>query len=126
MYFALKHLHMASAGASLALFLIRGAWMLSGSRLLSSRFSRIVPHVVDTLLLASAVGLMIVLQQYPFAQDWLTAKLIGLVVYIVLGTIALKRGRTPAIRSAALVAALVVFGWIVMTARTHAPWLIAG
>lgn len=117
---------MASAGASLALFLIRGAWMLSGSRLLSSRFSRIVPHVVDTLLLASAVGLMIVLQQYPFAQDWLTAKLIGLVVYIVLGTIALKRGRTPAIRSAALVAALVVFGWIVMTARTHAPWLIAG
>ena len=69
---------------------------------------------------------MIVLRQYPFAQDWLTAKLVGLVVYIFLGTIALKRGKTPAIRSAALVAALMVFGWIVMTARAHAPWLISG
>jgi uncharacterized membrane protein SirB2 len=100
--------------------------MLTGSRLLYTRFSRIVPHVVDTLLLATAIGLMIVLRQYPFAQDWLTAKLVGLVVYIFLGTIALKRGKTPAIRSAALVAALMVFGWIVMTARAHAPWLISG
>ncbi len=126
MYVALKHLHMASAAVSLALFLVRGAWMLTGSRLLYTRFSRIVPHVVDTLLLATAIGLMIVLRQYPFAQDWLTAKLVGLVVYIFLGTIALKRGKTPAIRSAALVAALMVFGWIVMTARAHAPWLISG
>jgi uncharacterized membrane protein SirB2 len=125
-YVALKHLHMASAAVSLALFLVRGAWMLTGSRLLYTRFSRIVPHVVDTLLLATAIGLMIVLRQYPFAQDWLTAKLVGLVVYIFLGTIALKRGKTPAIRSAALVAALMVFGWIVMTARAHAPWLISG
>jgi uncharacterized membrane protein SirB2 len=125
-YVALKHLHMASAAVSLALFLVRGTWMLTGSRLLHTRFSRIVPHVVDSLLLATAVGLMIELRQYPFAQDWLTAKLIGLVAYIFLGTIALKRGRTPAIRSAALVAALMVFAWIVMTARAHAPWLIAG
>ncbi len=126
MYAALKHLHMASAAVSLALFLLRGAWMLAGSGLLSSRFSRIVPHVVDTVLLASAIGLMIVLGQYPLAQDWLTAKVAGLAVYIVLGTVALKRGRTGTQRAVAFFGAIAVFAWIVMTARMHAPWLIAG
>lgn len=117
---------MGSVALSLALFVLRGAWMLSGSRLLVSGFSRVVPHVVDTILLASAVGLTVVLGQYPFAQGWLTAKLLGLVVYILLGTIALKRGRTRKQRLLAFVGALLVFGWIIMTARARAPWLLAG
>ena len=89
-----------------------------------SRFSRIVPHVVDTFLLASAIGLMVLIGQYPFAQGWLTGKLIGLVLYIVLGTVALKRGRTRVVRGAAFVAAVAVFVWIGMTARMHSLWLI--
>lgn len=124
MYLALKHFHMACAGASLCLFLLRGAWMFSGSARLQAKFARIVPHVVDTFLLASAVGLMIITRQYPLQQNWLTAKLIGLVIYILLGTVALKRGRTPAVRGAAFVAAVAVFLWIVATARAHAPWMI--
>ena len=125
LYLGLKHLHIASVVLSFALFLLRGAWMLVGSPLLGSRFSRIAPHVVDTILLASAIGLTVVLRQYPLAQDWLTAKVVALVAYIVLGSIALKRGQTRAGRRAAFVAAIVVFCWIVMTARARAPWVIA-
>lgn len=123
MYFALKHFHMASAGLSLFLFLLRGGWMFAGSDRLNSRFARIVPHIVDTFLLASGVGLVFITRQYPLQQSWLTAKLVGLVIYIVLGSIALKRGRTPAVRGAAFVAAVAVFLWIVATARAHSPWV---
>ena len=99
--------------------------MFSGSPLFDSRFARVVPHVIDTMLLASAIGLMLVIRQYPIVQGWLTAKVVGLLVYIVLGTIALKRGRTRLQRSVAFFAALAVFAWIVLTARHHAPWLLA-
>ena len=97
--------------------------MITSSPLLHTRFARVVPHVVDTVLLASAIGLVVMLRQYPFMQPWLTAKVLGLLVYIGLGTIALKRGRTRPIRIAALASAIVVFVWIVATARGHSPWL---
>lgn len=122
-YLALKHVHVGAVVISLALFVLRGCWMLAGSRLLDTRLSRIVPHIVDTILLASAIALSVVLGQYPFVQGWLTAKVLGLLGYIALGMIALRRGRTRAIRAAAFAGALVVFGWIVMTARAHAPYL---
>ena len=57
--------------------------------------------------------------QYPFAQSWLTAKVIALIVYIALGTIALKRGKTKAVRSGALLAAIVTFAYIVSVALTR-------
>ena len=122
MYSVLKHFHMSCAGLSLLLFLLRGAWMFSGSPLLASRFARITPHVVDTFLLAAGVALMFVTHQYPIQQPWLTAKLVGLVVYIWLGMVALRRGRTPAVRAGAFVAAIAVFLWIVAVARAHSPW----
>jgi uncharacterized membrane protein SirB2 len=124
MYMALKHLHMTFAGLSIGLFVLRGIWMFADSPRLNAKLTRIVPHVVDTVLLASAVGLMFVIHQYPFAQGWLTAKLLGLVLYIVLGTIALKRGSTKAIRGIAFFAAVAVFVWIFMTARMRMPWLL--
>ncbi len=122
-YLALKCVHVAAVVVSFVLFTTRGFWMVTDSPLLHTRFARVVPHVVDTVLLASAIGLIVILRQYPFVQPWLTAKVLGLLVYIGLGTIALKRGRTPAIRIAALVSAIVVFLWIVATARGHTPWL---
>ena len=73
--------------------------------------------------MASAIGLTFMIQQWPLRNEWLTAKVIGLLVYIVLGTIALKRGPTRAIRIGAFFAALAVFAWIVVTARLHTPWL---
>lgn len=111
-YQSLKHLHMAVAGLSGGFFLLRGAWMMAESPLLQRRWVRTVPHIVDTALLASAVALAVWSAQYPFAQSWLTAKVLALLAYIVLGTIALKRGRTKRIRGAAYVAAVLVFLYI--------------
>jgi len=123
-YITIKHLHMTCVGLSGFLFVFRGVWMVRASPLLEQRWVRVLPHLLDTLLLASALGLALLSAQYPFAQNWLTAKLIGLLIYIVLGTIALKRGRTRTMRIAALVAALVVFAYIVAVAVSKNPSVI--
>jgi uncharacterized membrane protein SirB2 len=120
-YLALKALHVGCVITSYSLFVLRGAWMLRGSALLQRRWVKIVPHVVDTLLLTSAILLALAIRQYPFVASWLTAKVIGLALYIALGTIALKRGRTRAIRVSAWIAAQVVFFYIVAVAVTHTP-----
>ena len=118
-YVALKALHVASVVVSIGLFLLRAVLSLAGSARLQARFLRIAPHVVDTVLLASAVLLTLILHQYPFVNGWLTAKLLALVAYVALGSVAIKRGRTPAIRAVALVAALLVVGYILGTALHH-------
>jgi uncharacterized membrane protein SirB2 len=118
---SLKLVHMSLAAVSIALFTLRGAWMLAESPLRDARWTRIAPHVIDTLFLATGIWLAIRIGQYPFVQPWLTAKVFGLVGYIILGSIALKRGRTRAIRAAAFVAALAVFAYIVGVARARHP-----
>lgn len=123
-YIALKHLHVTFVALSGLLFLVRGIWMLRDSPRLQQRWARIVPHVVDTLLLASAIGLAVVSHQYPGQMPWLTAKVVGLVAYVVLGTIALKRGRTQSVRTAAFVGALACFAYIVAVAVTKNPLVI--
>lgn len=120
-YAALKAIHVGTVIASYALFLLRGAWMLQNSPLLRQRWVRILPHVVDTVLLASAVLLALTIRQYPFVAPWVTAKVLGLVLYIVLGTIALKRGRTRGVRVTAWIAAQLVFFYIVSVAITKTP-----
>ena len=120
-YLSLKHFHMGCAALSGALFLLRGIWMLRASPLLQARWVRIAPHAVDTLLLASAIGLAVWSHQYPGQQSWLTAKLLALPGYIVLGAIALKRGRTKGQRQGAFAAALALFAYIVMVAVTKQP-----
>lgn len=121
MYPALKHLHLTAVALSFSLFMLRGLWMLADSPRLQQRWVRIVPHVIDTVLLASAIGLTLTLHQYPFVQSWLTAKLLGLVVYIILGSIALHYGPNKPLRATAWLAALLVFGYIVSVALTRAP-----
>lgn len=121
-YLTIKHVHVTCAALSITLFFMRGVWMLRDSPLLQQRWVRIVPHVVDTLLLASALTMVVWSAQYPFVQDWLTAKVIALLVYIGLGTVALKRGRTRGVRAAAFVAALLVFAYIVKVALTRQPF----
>jgi uncharacterized membrane protein SirB2 len=118
-YLAVKHMHITFVALSGILFLTRGVWMMNGSAMLQRRWVRIVPHIIDTLLLASALALAVWSAQYPFAQNWLTAKLIALFAYIGLGTVALKRGKSKAVRIAAFIAALAVFVYIVMVAVTR-------
>lgn len=117
-YLWLKYFHIACAAASGSLFILRGVWMLRASPLLQRRWVGIAPHGVDTLLLASALTLAVWSGQYPFAQGWLTAKVVALFAYVVLGTIALKRGRSIRIRARAFAAALAVFAYIVAVAFT--------
>ena len=117
-YAFLRSLHLATVYATLFLFLLRGFWMLTESPRLGDRWVRVVPHVNDTLLLLAAIAMLVVGGLNPLTQPWLLAKIIGLLVYIGLGTVALKRGRTKAVRIKALVAALGVFGYIVAVAVT--------
>jgi uncharacterized membrane protein SirB2 len=121
-YAALKHLHLATIAVTLILFVLRGIWMMADSARLQARWVRVLPHVNDTLLFSSGLGLAVLLRQYPFVDGWLTAKLLALLVYISLGTIAIKRGKTRGQRVAAWIAALLVFGYMVAVARAHAPW----
>ncbi|MFC0254598.1 SirB2 family protein [Massilia consociata] len=123
-YIALKHLHVSFAALSGVLFLVRGIWMLSSSPRLQQRWVKIVPHVVDTLLLASAIGLATWSSQYPGQAPWLTAKVAALVAYIVLGMMALKQGRTRQVRTAAFAGALVCFAYIVSVAVTKNPLMV--
>nr|MBL8455065.1 SirB2 family protein [Zoogloeaceae bacterium] len=121
-YLAIRHLHVLCVVLSGAGFLLRGIWMLRGSALLAHRVVRVLPHVIDTLLLASAIMLAYLSAQYPFVVAWVTAKVVGLLVYIGLGTIALKRGRSPAVRGTAFAAAIVVYLWIVSVALMRSPF----
>lgn len=120
-YLLLKHFHMSCAALSGSFFFIRGQWMLASSPMLQRRWVKTVPHIVDSLLLASAVGLAVWSHQYPGQMPWLTAKLVALVAYILLGAVALKYGKTRALRAAAYVAALATFGYIVAVAITKNP-----
>ena len=90
----LKQVHIACAILSGTGYFIRGLWMLRESPWLQKKWVRVLPHVIDTLLLGSAILLVVQLQQYPFVQGWLTAKVLALIGYIVVGAIGLKYGKT--------------------------------
>lgn len=120
-YLFVKYVHVGCVVLSLAGFAARGALMLRASPLLQARFVRVAPHVVDTLLLASALWLAWMMHQYPFVHGWLTAKVLGLLAYIVLGSIALRRGRTSTVRAAAFAGAILAAGYVVAVALTKNP-----
>jgi len=121
LYLFVKYVHVGCVVLSLAGFAARGALMLRASPLLQTRFVRVAPHVVDTLLLASALWLAWMMHQAPFVHGWLTAKVLGLLAYIVLGSIALRRGRTRAVRAAAFAGALLAAGYVVAVALAKDP-----
>lgn len=120
-YLVVKTIHQGAVALSLTGFFARGLGSLCGAAWVHGRLAKSVPHVVDTVLLASALTLAWMLRLTPMAAPWLMAKIIGLLVYIVLGMVALKPGRPRAVRATAWVAALATFGWIVSVAITKNP-----
>jgi uncharacterized membrane protein SirB2 len=120
-YFPLRHVHIACAILSISLFALRGALMLAESPWQRNLVLRYLPHAVDTVLLTSALMLTTIIHQYPFVNGWLTTKVLLLVAYVVLGSIALKRGRTKRMRMAALAGALLSVAFLVSVARAHHP-----
>jgi len=120
-YLQLRHAHITFAILSVAIFTLRGALMLVKSPHVHSPWLKYSSYSVDTLLLTAALMLTTVIHQYPFQTGWLTMKVALLVLYVVLGSIALKRGRTHTIRVGALVAALLTVGFLFTVARAHHP-----
>ncbi len=116
MFKTLTTIHLITVTITLSGFLLRGIWMFQGSANLKRPIVRILPHVNDTILLVSAVWAGALINQYPFVNSWLTAKLMGTVVYIVFGAIALTYGRTRTQRIVAFVAALAAFAYILSVA----------
>jgi uncharacterized membrane protein SirB2 len=117
-YFLIKHIHMTAAGLSLLLFIIRAYWSVTGSALLQKKAVKIVPHIVDTVLLVAGVILAAMIGP---EQPWILAKIVLLLVYIGVGTIAIKRGRTPGQRAVAALVAVAIFAYIVGIALSHNP-----
>lgn len=124
-YTVLYYLHIATVIFSGSFFLLRGIWMLRDSDLLSKKFVKISPHINDTLLLGSAIGLAVLSQQYPFVEAWLTVKLVALLAYIGLGVLTL-RGGSKAIRTGGFVAAILMFAFMVSVALTRNPLGVMG
>ena len=124
-YASIKALHMTLAFVSLSGFMLRGYWSIIGSELLQRRWAKILPHIVDTFLLTTAVLLMVILGQHPGNQTWLAAKFIALIFYIGFGTLAIKRAPTVRLKSIFFVLAIGTFIYIVGVALAHdaASWL---
>lgn len=116
-----KTLHITCAILTISGFTLRGFWMLRASPLLNNAWVKVLPHVIDTILLGAGILLAINIHQSPGTHAWLTAKVLGLVAYIVLGTLALKRGETKTVRVTAWIAATLVFFYIVSVAITRSP-----
>jgi uncharacterized membrane protein SirB2 len=123
-YDALKHLHMTAAGLSILFFIVRAYWSVTGSGKLQLKFVKIAPHIIDTVLLVCGVALAAMLGAAAH-QPWVIAKIAGLVLYIVVGAIAIKRGKTAGTRAFAALVAIAIFFYIVGVAMAHSPmsWL---
>lgn len=120
-YLQIKWVHIAAVIASGALFFLRGGAQLLGARWTMAAPLRYLSYTVDTVLLTAALMLATILHQMPFVNGWLTAKVLLLVVYIVLGSIALKRASSRRQQLICWVGALLVYGFIISIARTHSP-----
>ncbi|PSJ17436.1 SirB2 family protein [Nitrosomonas supralitoralis] len=122
-YALLKMIHVGSVILSFSLFFLRGIWLIQDSENLNQRWVKILPHINDTVLLISAILLATAIQQNPLEHTWLAAKVSGLLVYIGLGMVAMRFGKTRKTRITAWIAALCVFAYIVLVALTKSPTL---
>lgn len=125
MYLALRDLHITCVILSGIGFFLRGVWRLVDSPWYRSRWAKTLPHVVDTVLLSSAIGLAVLSHQYPIEQPWLTAKVIGLLAYIGFGMAAFRFSHDNRTMIRYFVLALCSYGYIVSVALTRHPaaWL---
>jgi len=117
----IKWLHVAAVSASGTLFFVRGLAAHLGASWTMATPLRYLSYTIDTVLLAAALALMSIVRQYPGVHDWLTVKVLLVVVYVVLGTFALKRSATRRNRFAFWIAALLVYAFIFGIARAHHP-----
>ncbi len=125
-YVQILLLHIGCVALSGTLFTVRGLMRIADLSLANHRALRWMSYLIDSTLLGAALLLSVIVHQYPFIDGWLTTKVLLLLVYVGLGTIALNRARTRAGRTAAFAAALLTFGYIVGVAIAHDPagWIV--
>lgn len=121
-YNLLKYLHILTINLTFGLFMVRGYWMMINSPLLNQVWVRVVPHINDTILLAAALAMTYHHGIQLFTRSWLIAKISALIVYILLGSLALRPGLPKLIRVMAWLLALVFFAYIVLVAVSKDPW----
>jgi uncharacterized membrane protein SirB2 len=115
------HLHALAVVLSLIGFVTRGTWMLAGSAMLGRKWVKITPHVVDTVLLVSAlVAAWLLFWRHGAHPDFLTVKIVGLIVYIGLGLVALRFGKSRGLRASAWLLAILVFVYVGVVGASHA------
>ncbi|HMU86254.1 MAG TPA: SirB2 family protein [Agitococcus sp.] len=117
-YVIFKHVHMTAVALSGLLFMVRGLWLLQGSTQLQAKWVKITPHVIDTLLLVSAIAMLVVSQQFP---AWVHVKITLLIVYIGLGLMAFKKAKTQGQKLTFLLAAVAVYVFLISVALTKSP-----
>ena len=117
----LKMLHMSCAFLSIAGFTLRGYWMFTDNSRLGQRTARVLPHLVDTVLLGSAISMVVIWDINPLSLAWLSAKIVALFMYIGLGMVAFRFGKTRKMRFLAFGLALLTAAYIVAVAYTKSP-----
>ena len=121
LYLLSYYIHITCVCLSGSFFFVRGLWMLLENDLLNLKWVNILPHIIDTLLLGSAISLTIQIQQYPFLESWLTVKVVALILYILFGILALGRAKTKTGRIVFFALAMLTFGFMVTVALSHQP-----
>lgn len=107
-YLLIKNIHMTFAVLTAVGFCVRGVWMLTESAMLQKKLVKVLPHIIDTVLLLSAITLVVMSGQYPWVAAWVGIKIVLLIAYIVLGTFALNRGKTKQTRTLFFAASIAV------------------
>lgn len=125
MYILLKHLHLTCITLSIALFILRFFWRKQKSTMLQKKWVKILPHSIDTLLLASAISMAWIASINPLEQSWLAAKILALLAYIVAGTFAIKRAQSARAQNISFALAMLCFAYIIAVAisKQVAPWM---
>mgnify|MGYP000117919279 FL=1 len=124
MYVAFKHMHVLFVVISVTLFLLRFIWKQLDSDLLQKRWVKIVPHINDTLLLASAIVMLVLTHRAPFADPWVTEKVLGVIGYILFGLLALK-GSSKAVSWIGLIGACAWLAALFHVAVSKMPLLLS-
>jgi uncharacterized membrane protein SirB2 len=125
-YAQIKAVHVVAVLLSGALFLMRGLLVQAGwQRWAMFGPVRYASYSIDTVLLTAALMLVTILPGAMFANHWLTLKVALLIVYVMLGSLALKRAGTRRARALFFIAALAVYATMLGIARAHHPlgWL---
>ncbi len=120
-YQTVKHIHMLAVALSGIFFLVRGRWMMQQSENLQKKWVKVLPHIIDSLLLLAALTLLFSGGWYHSLPSWIVAKILALIIYIGLGTMALKRGKTLEVRLICFVLAISVFVYMILVAISKSP-----